>query len=389
MSKSKTKQKKSSAGKNIAIFFIVFVILEGLIIFGLSRLFKTEDSVVKVGGYSFFLMDSSNMGADAPENALVIASNGTPAKDKIGLAVLCKNVEGEGTTVAWLYDIGSKGDTVDGVVYTVYQEKNRDKMFDLNSDDIVGVATSYYQTAGNIIAFVTTPFGMAICIVAPLFLLVLIELIIAIAHRSNDDEDDDEYDDEYEEDEAGDNVTLDDFLYGGENDNVYTTTKPKDTYEEEFEDKYAAMMNRAKTTPAPELKFDNTAAEVKNEAVPEEPAVQEPIYSEPAEEVKPQVAPEYYEKASKMIDDAVASHSEEVAEAEKEPEQKPQTVEAPAAPVNNVNNKKTAHKRPANQQHRRQNRSSVQHQDANAALAELMKMMEEEQKKIRNNDDKK
>lgn len=121
MSRSQTKQKKSSAAKNVAIFFIVFIILEGLIVFGLSKLFKNEDSVVTIGGYSFYLMDSDNMAPDSPKNSLVIAAEGVPSPDKTGYAVLCKNVGGEGTTVGWLLDVSSKGDTVDGVVYTVYQ----------------------------------------------------------------------------------------------------------------------------------------------------------------------------------------------------------------------------------------------------------------------------
>lgn len=272
MSKSQTKQKKSSAAKNVAIFFIVFVILEGLIIFGLSRLFKNEDTVVKLGGYSFFLMDSDNMSPDAPKESLVIASNGTPSTDKIGYPMLCRNVGNQGTTVAWLKEIGSKGDTVDGVVYTVFQNSDNTVTYDLSSSDIVGIATSYYMTAGKIVSFVITPFGMGICIIAPLVLLVLIELIMAIARRSRDDDydDDDEYDDEDEED----GVTLDDFLYGGENDDVYVGGKPKDTYEEEFEDKYASMMNR-QTEPAKPA-YD--------EPVYEEPVYEEPVYEEPVAE---------------------------------------------------------------------------------------------------------
>ena len=99
MAKSK-KKKKSSAGKNIAVFFIVFVILEALIILGIRYVFKTEDSVPKLGGYSFFVMDSANMEQDIPRDALVIAENGTPSTDKRGYAVVCKNVGKEGTTVA-------------------------------------------------------------------------------------------------------------------------------------------------------------------------------------------------------------------------------------------------------------------------------------------------
>lgn len=410
MSRSQTKQKKSSAAKNVAIFFIVFIILEGLIVFGLSKLFKNEDSVVSLGGYSFYLMDSDNMAPDSPKNSLVIAANGVPSPDKTGYAVLCKNVKGEGTTVGWLLDVSSKGDTVDGVVYTVYQNSAPDKHYDLKSDDIIGIATSYYMTAGKIISFVVTPFGMAICIAAPLVLLVVIELIMAIARRSDDDDDYDDDDEDYDDD-GDENVTLDDFLYGGENDEVYTSEKPKDTYQEEFEDKYASMMRRTERpapAPAPVYEEPEQPAEEPVYEEPEQPVqpvqTEEPAPApvqteepaeEPAEEAKPEIDPAYYERASKMIDEAVTT-KEEPQEAPAEepapapaPEKKPEPARRPR-PANGQPPRKrppqhgarpAGARRPA--QHRPANRPAAPRQDANAALAQLMKMMEEEQNKLK------
>lgn len=405
MSRSQTKQKKSSAAKNVAIFFIVFIILEGLIVFGLSKLFKNEDSVVTIGGYSFYLMDSDNMAPDSPKNSLVIAAEGVPSPDKTGYAVLCKNVGSEGTTVGWLLDVSSKGDTVDGVVYTVYQNSAPDKHYDLKSDDIIGIATSYYMTAGKIISFVATPFGMAICIAAPLVLLVVIELIMAIARRSNDDDYDD--DDEDYDDEGDENVTLDDFLYGGENDEVYTSEKPKDTYQEEFEDKYASMMRKTER-PAPVYEEPEQPVEepvyeepaqpvqpVQTEEPAPAPVQQEAPAEEPAVEAKPEIDPTYYERASKMIDEAVTT-KEEPQEAPAEepapapaPEKKPEPARRPR-PANGQPPRKrppqhgarpAGARRPA--QHRPANRPAAPRQDANAALAQLMKMMEEEQNKLK------
>lgn len=408
MSKSTTKQKKSSAGKNVAIFFIVFVILEGLIIFGLSQAFKNEDSVVKIAGYSFFLMDSDNMGADAPKDSLVIASNGTPAKDKKGFAMLCKNVENEGTTVAWLYDISSKGDTVDGVVYTVFQEAYPDKMYDLKSEDIVGIATSYYKTAGKIVTFVTTPFGMGVCIAVPIFLLIVIELIISASRRSREDDyddDDEDYDDDYD---RNDNVTLDDFLYSGENDDVYTTGKPKETYQEEFEDKYAALLDRKpapEPVPAPHPEpqeelldddDDNFGVYPFNvQSEPEPESEPEPVVEEAP---KNEVDPSYYEKAAKLIDEAVANTAEP-AEEEKpaaapapqrkpRPQQRPSGQGAPRAkrPPQQGGRRPAGAANPQRRPRPQQSRPAAPRQDANAALQQLMQMMEEEQSKLKKSD---
>ena len=363
---SKTKRKRSSAGKSIAIFFIVFIILEGLLIFGLKTIFKNEDAAPSLGGYSFFLMDSDNMSPTVPKNTLVIAMNGTPSVDKIKSAVLCKNVGDEGTTVAWLTEIGSKGDTVDGVIYTVYQDNvvgqdsaDNVRYYDVGSSDVVGVATSRYDTAGKIISFVITPFGMVICLAVPLVMLILLELVVAITNRSGDSsyeaedyEDAPDYEDD--EEEQQDNVSLDDFLYGGSEDEVYNNGggKPTDDYTEEFEEKRSVPEESA-PAPKPVKRKPGKPDFVLN--IPEEDEGPDPfaddedeqeddtrVFGEaPANEIAEETAPEeqevvrvpaqptvdrkYYEKAAKLIegDDYVPTP-------EPEPQPAPVQLEKPA-----------------------------------------------------------
>ena len=125
------------------------------------------------------------------------------------------------------------------------------------------------------------------------------------------------------------------------------------------------------------------------------PVQQEAPAEEPAVEAKPEIDPAYYERASKMIDEAVTT-KEEPQEAPAEepapapaPEKKPEPAHRPR-PANGQPPRKRppqhgarpagAH-RPA--QHRPANRPATPRQDANAALAQLMKMMEEEQNKLK------
>ena len=437
MAKSKTKQKKSSFGKNLAIFFIVFVILEALVILGIRYVFSDKNACPKVGGYNLFVMDSANMEKDIPRDALVVAENGTPSTDKIRCAVLCKNVGNEGTTVAWLYDIGSKGDTVDGVVYTVYQESAPDKMYDLESSDVVGVTNSYYLTAGKIIAFVTTPFGMIVSLAAPIVLLIFLELIISIASRSKYDEYD--YDEEDLEEQVRrrraekEGVTLDDFLYGGQDDEVYSSDKPKDDYKEEFEDKYSAMKSRepaknpeaeamqnfAPVNPAkkavPEVEFAPADAEPAPEPVNEPEPAPAPVQQEapapepaPVQQAEPaQEAPanDYYDRASKMIDDAVQekmnTHDFEVIQPteptpvqQEAPAPRPRPAERPDVQMQRPQQRRRrpAGQRPAGARPQRRrpagSRPSIPpHQDPNATLEQLMKLMEAEQQKLKNESD--
>ena len=88
---SATKQ-KSSAGKNVLIFFIVFIILEMLIVVGVGRVFKNKNVTPSIAGYSLYIMNGDGMGDRVPDGALVITSNMTPSTDKIGEAVVCENV---------------------------------------------------------------------------------------------------------------------------------------------------------------------------------------------------------------------------------------------------------------------------------------------------------
>lgn len=378
MSRSKTKQKRSSAIKNVTVFFIVFVILEVLIMYGLSKVFSNEDKVIGIFGYNLFIMDSDNMGEVAPKDSLVIADSTTPSP---GSAALCRNVGSEGTTVAWLLEAGSKGDTVDGIVYTVYQEKDTEKKYDIKSEDIIGVATSYYSTAGKIIKFVTMPVGMGICAAVPLVLMILIDIIIAVSRRPVRDDYYDDEEDDYRN--STDNVTLDDFLYGGENDNVYSASKPKSSYEEEF---------GAVRTPAPayEDKAEYHAEPAEEIPAPRPVAEQAGFYAEPEPEEAEQVPNEYQEDnqevtAEQTADEPIDQNSEQAAEEQKIPEMSGATADTAAA------------KRPAQDHTPAQNQvrkkrppqraprpiPSASRRNANETLEQLMKLMEEEQKKLR------
>ena len=314
---SATKQ-KSSAGKNVLIFFIVFIILEMLIVVGVGRVFKNKNVTPSIAGYSLYIMNGDGMGDRVPDGALVITSNMTPSTDKIGEAVVCENVPDIGTSVFWLYDITSTDDN-NGVVYTVYQEKDPAKLYEISSKNVVGVASTYYMTAGKVLTFMSSTFGMIVCAVIPIFLLVVIELIIAIATHSSDDEEEDD-----DEEEPAESVTLDDFLFGGEN---------------EGEEK-------AET----------------EEVIEEVEEVEETIFERPAEkEERAEIDRSYYERASQLLDEAASTEGTVAPE----PEKKPVPKAKPAA-------------KPAQQT-----------KTASASLEELMKLMEQEQEKLKKQLDKK
>ncbi|MBQ8965685.1 hypothetical protein [Ruminococcus sp.] len=381
--------RKSSAGKNVLVFFIVFIILEMLIIFGIGKVFKNKDVTPSIMGYSLFMTkeDLVQNGSDGavvavPKNVLVIASDGLPdPKSKIGCAILCEKVEGVGAGVFWLADMNSE-EGKNGVDYTV---TNGTQGYVIHSNQIVGVCASYFVTAGKVISFVTQKFGMICCAVVPLFLLVLIELIIAIAtHSSGDDDEDDDEDDEDEEEEKS--VELDDFLFGGQNEGeqIAKRRKKKPLFEEEDEDEDEEddsdfrPQPKKKTNPLDE--FDAPVSKKKPAPVqeddfdfqPKRNAAPQPAAAAPVQEEAPaatgslrlqddEVMSKYYEKASQLVDGTPAA------------EETPAPAERPA-------------RRPdgARRPRRRRPAGAGTKVSSDTSLEDLMKLMEEEQNKLKN-----
>lgn len=372
--------KKSSAGKNVLVFFIVFIILEMLIIFGIGKVFKNKDVTPNVMGYSLFMTkeDLVQNGPDGtvvavPKNVLVIASNGLPdPTNKIGCAILCENIDGVGTGVYWLADMTENKDKT-GVDYTV---TNGTQSYVIKSTNIVGVCASYFVTAGKVIGFVTQKFGMICCAVVPLFLLVLIELIIAIATHSSDDDEDEDEDDEEEEK----TVELDDFLFGGQSEGEQIAKRRR---------KAKAAMEESEETEEPEHSDKKPEAEEKSDE-PEksdneefdidmkQPSVKErEAAAKAAEEEAPAAAAE----------ETPALAAEEVKEESSENAPEQPAAEAAAAAVEEAP-EAAPEKRPAKRQgtrpSARRRRAAGSSVTSDASLEDLMKLMEEEQNKLRN-----
>jgi hypothetical protein len=247
-----------------------------------------------------------------------------------------------GTSVFWLYDITSTDDN-NGVVYTVYQEKDPAKLYEISSKNVVGVASTYYMTAGKVLTFMSSTFGMIVCAVVPIFLLVVIELIIAIATHSSDDEEEDD-----DEEEPAESVTLDDFLFGGENEGEQIAKHRKHVDDE--------IASHHKAEPEGEEKAET------EEVIEEVEEVEETIFERPAEkEERAEIDRSYYERASQLLDEAASTEGTVAPESEKKPVPKAKPAVKPAQ----------------------------QTKTASASLEELMKLMEQEQEKLKKQLDKK
>ena len=207
----------------------------------------------------------------------------------------------------------------------------------------MGVASTYYMTAGKVLTFMSSTFGMIVCAVIPIFLLVVIELIIAIATHSSDDEEEDD-----DEQEPAESVTLDDFLFGGENEGEQIAKHRKHVDDE--------IASHHKAEPEGEEKAET------EEVIEEVEEVEETIFERPAEkEERAEIDRSYYERASQLLDEAASTEGTVAPE----PEKKPVPKAKPAA-------------KPAQQT-----------KTASASLEELMKLMEQEQEKLKKQLDKK
>lgn len=353
---SATKQ-RSHAGRSVFVFFLVFTILVAGVVIGLSRVFKNKDVTPSIAGYSLYIMDSDRMLDKVPRGSLVLASNETPSIEKVGKAVLCENVPGIGTSVFWLADVSAANVGEDGVIYTVYQEKNTAITYDIKSKNVVGEATTYYTWAGKVITFIISRFGMVICIGTPIALLIIIELILAIA--SSDGYEDDDDDDERVEIEKP--SSIDDFLFSGDD----ATPISKDQLTDEDKE----YIN---SDDADDLLDGSDEEEAEPIAQPEEAEEEEP-----ASEPEPEQPEEEEQQEEREDETLVVKLPEEEKKEEtspegltvKIPEEKPEPKPEPKAV-------KPAAPRPKRKK-------------PETSLEDLVKLMEEQQKKLRDEMNKK
>lgn len=358
---SATKQ-KSHAARNVLVFFIVFTVLVAAVVIGLSIVFKNKDVTPSVGGYSLYIMDTDKMGDSVPRGSLVLAANETPSAEKIGRAVLCENVPGVGTSVFYLANVSAK-EGEDGAYYTLFQEKNDTITYEVKSSNVIGEATTYYTLAGKAILFMTSRFGMVICIGSPIALLIIIELIIAIASSDNSDDDDYEYDDEYDEDAGRKQGSIDDILFSGD-DSTPISRNQLDTDDEYISDDESIMVDEDSDADMigeqvevgddiPETRFDALVTDDEQE----QGEVQE---DEQPEEIAPAAREEESEPIKVKLPPVEKQDKDPVNLKVKIPESKPYTPKHPNVPKA---------KKP---------RITV-----DTSLEDLVKLMEEQQQKLR------
>lgn len=172
---------RKNAAKSVWIFFIVviLVIILGLIVTAL--VFKNPDVTPSAFGYSAFIMDEDGMGDSVPKGALIIAKNYSPSSDNLGDAILCEEVKGHGTTVIRLSNIVPNTKTV---IYQGFYDNDREKIYDIPSSKLIGKAVSYNMVLGKIISFVTSYKGRAVLIVVPILMLLVCEGIIGIYSKN-------------------------------------------------------------------------------------------------------------------------------------------------------------------------------------------------------------
>lgn len=172
-----SKTKKRDIGKSVWIFFIVviLVIILGLIV--TSMIFKNPDVTPSAFGYSFFIVDEDGMGDAVPKGSLVVAKNYSPSADNLGDAILCEKVEGYGTTILRLCNIVPN---TKSVVYQGFFDNDPETIIDVPSKNLIGKASSYHMNIGKFITFVTSYKGMAVMVVVPILMLLVCELIIGL-----------------------------------------------------------------------------------------------------------------------------------------------------------------------------------------------------------------
>lgn len=298
---SKTKQ-KSRAAKKTAVFFIVFIIIEMLVLGGISYVFRNDDVTPSAFGYSFFIMNSDKMTSNdshsIPKDVLTVFEEETPGKDKVGKPVLCENVPDVGTTVMWLDSVEATSDN-NGLEYTVSQNDGIE--YKLKAKNVLGTHIVYYKTAGKIINFVSDPKGLAACAAVPVALLILIEIIIAIATHSGKKKNVEETNDDDDE-----QMTIDDVLFGKDDASPLQLDDQKDSKKEIEDISFADDNDETDEEEYAEENPDEESEETGEAEVEDEPEVPQPVVHKNVDETVSttrKAASDSLEELMKMMED--------------------------------------------------------------------------------------
>ncbi len=165
-------RENKSAAKKVLIIMLLVELFAVLAIFLLTVIFKDENSTPSIFGNSFYITDNEKM--DVQTDSLVLAKNGRPDGSVVGGVILCENLA-EGTGIYRVVGVESTNETF---IYNVCLDSEPTNIIKVDAKNVVGECKYAYHTAGRVLIFMKSKTGVIICVLIPVIILAVIELVL-------------------------------------------------------------------------------------------------------------------------------------------------------------------------------------------------------------------
>lgn len=158
---------------------VLCVILVPVLILNITLIIKSytnKDEVPSVGGYLPLIVLTDSMYPDIESGDLIICHTANPEDIKVGDVISFFDPEGNGSSVVThqVVEILSE----DGLQFrTKGVNNNTEDETPVPAKNLVGIYLFRIHGAGNIAMFMQTPAGLITCVVLPLVLLIVYDLI--------------------------------------------------------------------------------------------------------------------------------------------------------------------------------------------------------------------
>lgn len=172
---------KNTSMKKFGIVSVVIILFVLILLFTLSVIFKEGKATGSIMGQRFFITETSDMEPAISEKSLIMAKNKTLNADNIGCVLLCEGVSDNQATLYRLVDVQT---TTDTLIYRVCHDSTPNDVISISASNVIGEATYAFPTAGKLLLFVLSTEGTVICIVIPVFILSIILLCMTLVRKT-------------------------------------------------------------------------------------------------------------------------------------------------------------------------------------------------------------
>lgn len=163
------REHKTSPFKVFGILCLIILILTSAWVIAVRLVFKNQNVTPSIDNKSLYVVRTADMEPLIKQDTLLIIQNKTPVLDDKGKTIVVDNVATYGTTAMVLKDVITDNNTAMYEVGFV----SSDKIFLVNSDQIVGVAAKMDHFLGLAIVQSGTVHGMLLLVLTPLLLMIV------------------------------------------------------------------------------------------------------------------------------------------------------------------------------------------------------------------------